>query len=118
MTTATDLKPDGNRKKSAARLSKDGKWRSFPKAPRLLQYVSSGTYYARLHTGGKIIRQSLETTVWSTAQLKLVDCGHTETDGPGGRGHGLWGLGTAGRPDDCRFLQGRHRGACAASLGE
>jgi len=74
MTTATDLKPDGNRKKSAARLSKDGKWRSFPKAPRLLQYVSSGTYYARLHTGGKIIRQSLETTVWSTAQLKLVDC--------------------------------------------
>ena len=45
-------------KKSAARLSKDGKWRSFPKAPRLLQHVSSGTYYARLHTGGKIIRQS------------------------------------------------------------
>jgi integrase len=73
MTTATEHKPDGNRKKSAARLSKDGKWRSFPKAPRLLQYVSSGTYYARLHTGGKIIRQSLETTVWTTAQLKLVD---------------------------------------------
>jgi hypothetical protein len=57
----------------AGRLSKDGKWRSFPKAPRLLQYFSSGTYYARLHTGGKVIRESLGTTVWTTAQMKLVD---------------------------------------------
>jgi hypothetical protein len=39
----------------------------------MLQYVSSGTYYARLPTGGKIIRESLVTTVWTTAQLKLVD---------------------------------------------
>ena len=73
MTTENNIKPAVGGKKSAARLSKDGKWRSFPKAPRLLQYVSSGTYYARLHTGGKIIRQSLGTTVWTTAQLKLVD---------------------------------------------
>ena len=63
----------GARKKSAVRLSKDGKWRSFPRAPHLLQYVASGTYFARIKIRGKIIRQSLETTVWTTAQLKLVD---------------------------------------------
>src|ERR1043165_9903551 len=28
-------------------LSKDGKWRSFPEAPNLIQYVTAGTYYAR-----------------------------------------------------------------------
>jgi len=73
MPTENNIKLAGDGKKSAFRLSKDGKWRSFPKAPRLLQYVSSGSYYARIHTGGKIIRKSLETTVWSTAQMKLVD---------------------------------------------
>jgi hypothetical protein len=39
----------------------------------LLQYVSSGTYFARIKIKGKLIRQSLETTVWTTAQLHLVD---------------------------------------------
>src|SRR5439155_22006142 len=37
-------------------LSKDGKWRSFPKVPNLLQYVISGTYYARRKTDGKSVR--------------------------------------------------------------
>ncbi len=54
-------------------LSKDGKWRSFPRVPNLLQYVSSETYFARVKVKGKIIRESLETTVWSTAKLRLLD---------------------------------------------
>jgi len=60
-------------KKSTNRLSKDGKWRSFSRVPHLLQYVSSGTYFARIKIKGKLIRETLETTVWTTAQLKLVD---------------------------------------------
>lgn len=54
-------------------LSKDGKWRSFPKVPNLLQYVSSTKYYARIKVNGKLIRQSLTTDVWTTAKLRLVD---------------------------------------------
>lgn len=54
-------------------MSKDGKWRSFPKVPHLLQYVSNGNYYGRIKVGGKLIRESLETTVWTTAKLKLTD---------------------------------------------
>lgn len=55
------------------RLSKDGKWRSFPKAPGLLQYVSTGKYFARVRVHGKLFRQSLETTVFTTAKEKLPD---------------------------------------------
>jgi len=51
------------RKKSAVRISKDGKWRSFPRVPHLLQYVSSETYFARVKIWGRIVRESLETTV-------------------------------------------------------
>jgi hypothetical protein len=29
--------------------------------------------YARVKVGGKIIRRSLETSVWTTAKLKLLD---------------------------------------------
>jgi len=54
-------------------LSKDGKWRSFPKVPHLLQYVISGNYFGKVKINGKTVRQSLETTVWTTAQLKLND---------------------------------------------
>ena len=54
-------------------LSKDGKWRSFPKVPNLLQYVSTGTFYGRVTVDGKIYRESLGTTVYSVARLKLPD---------------------------------------------
>ena len=54
-------------------LSLDRKWRSFPKVPGLLQYVSTGTYFARTRMGGKLIRQSLETPVFSIAKLRLAD---------------------------------------------
>jgi len=69
----TENQPAPTGKKIAFRLSKDGKWRSFSRVPHLLQYVSSGTYFARIKIGGKIIRESLETDVWSVAQVKLVD---------------------------------------------
>jgi integrase len=54
-------------------LSKDGQWRSFPKVPHLLQYVSNGNYYGRIKVNGKIIRESLSTAVWTTAKLRLTD---------------------------------------------
>ena len=54
-------------------MSKDGQWRSFPKVPHLLQYVSNGNYYARIKVNGKIIRESLKTSVWTTAKLRLTD---------------------------------------------
>lgn len=62
----------GQRKREE-RLSTDGNWRSFPKVPHLLQYVPSGTYYGRTKVHGKIVRQSLETGVWSDAKLRLTD---------------------------------------------
>lgn len=54
-------------------LSKDGKWRSFPKVPNLLQYVSTATYFARVKVNGKIFRESLGTAVFTTAKLRLTD---------------------------------------------
>lgn len=62
-----------NDRKREEHLSKDGKWRSFPRVPHLLQYVSNGNYYGRIKLNGKLIRESLETTVWTTAKLKLAD---------------------------------------------
>jgi integrase len=54
-------------------LSADGKWRSFPKVPNLLQYVVAGTYYARCKVNGKPVRAALETDVFTTAKLRLPD---------------------------------------------
>jgi integrase len=73
MNTTPEQIPSGQQKRTAYRPSKDGKWRSFSRVPHLLQYSSSGTYFARIKVGGKIIRESLETDVWSIAQLRLVD---------------------------------------------
>jgi hypothetical protein len=39
----------------------------------LLQYVSNGNYYGSVKVGGKLIRESLTTDVWTTAQLRLTD---------------------------------------------
>ena len=41
--------------------------------PHLLQYVISGNYFGKVKINGKTIRQSLETAVWSAAQLRLND---------------------------------------------
>ncbi len=65
--------PARTRKKSAVRLSKDGKWRSFPRFPHLLQYVSTCIYFARLKIRGTTYRERLKTMVWTNALLKLAD---------------------------------------------
>ena len=39
----------------------------------LFRYRPSGTYFARFKVGGKPIRQSLETTVFSVAKQRLPD---------------------------------------------
>ena len=67
--TGRDTKPA----KRDDRTSPDGKWRSFPKVPNLLQYASTGTYFARVKVNGKLIRQSLKTTVHTTAKERLRD---------------------------------------------
>ena len=54
-------------------VSTDGKWRSFPKVPNLLQYVIAGAYYARCKLDGKPVRASLETDVFSVAKQRLPD---------------------------------------------
>src|SRR5665213_2360781 len=54
-------------------LSPDGLWRSFPKVPNLVSYIKSGVFYGRVKVNGKPIRRSLETTVFTTAKLRLGD---------------------------------------------
>jgi integrase len=71
MQSVRDKQPD-NRKREG-NLSKDGQWRSFPKVPNLLQYVSNGKYYGRTKTSGKLIRVNLNTTSWAQAKLLLTD---------------------------------------------
>jgi hypothetical protein len=51
------------RKSRENRLSPDGKWKSFPKVPNLLQYVPTGIFYARIKVHGKLVRRRLKTDV-------------------------------------------------------
>ncbi|MBA3649912.1 MAG: hypothetical protein H0W66_00150 [Chthoniobacterales bacterium] len=39
----------------------------------MFRYVPSGTYYARFRAGGKVVRQSLDTSVFSVAKQRLPD---------------------------------------------
>ena len=71
MQTVQDNQPKPRKRED--RISKDGKWRSFPRVPHLLQYVSSGIYFGKVKINGRKIKKSLETAVWSNAQLKLND---------------------------------------------
>jgi integrase len=68
-----DTQPQTQTRKREEHVSKDNQWRSFPKVPHLLQYVSNGDYYARIKVNGKIIRESLNTSVWTTAKPRLTD---------------------------------------------
>jgi integrase len=69
-TEGTQIVPKPKRNDN---LSTDGKWRSFPKVPNLLQYVVAGTYYAKCKIKGKRVRVTLETDVFTTAKLRLAD---------------------------------------------
>jgi hypothetical protein len=55
-----DTLPGGRKREE--HLSKDGRWRSFPRVPHLLQYVSNGNYYGRIKLNGKLLRESLQTS--------------------------------------------------------
>jgi hypothetical protein len=66
-------RPTAPQTQRQSRRSKDGQWRSFPKAPNVLQYLGSGTYYARTKLRGKTIRRSLDTDVLTIAKLRLLD---------------------------------------------
>ena len=55
-----------------AKISPDGKWKSFPQVPCLLQYVPTGIFYGR-KVRKKINKDKLETAVFTTAELKLND---------------------------------------------
>ncbi|MBI5387807.1 MAG: site-specific integrase [Verrucomicrobia bacterium] len=41
--------------------------------PHLLQYVPSGMFFGRVKVGGKLTRQTLKTSVFTTAKLRLGD---------------------------------------------
>lgn len=69
-TQDTQIQPPRKREEH---LSTDSQWRSFPKVPHLLQYVSNGNYYGRIKINGKVIRESRGTTAWTTAKLRLTD---------------------------------------------
>ncbi len=60
-------------RRHASRISPDGKWKSFPKSPNLLQYISTGMYDARVKAGGKLVRRKLRTDIYSKALLRLGD---------------------------------------------
>jgi hypothetical protein len=72
-------------------LSLDGKWRSFPKVPNLLQYVNTGAVYGRVKVDGKLYRESLETKAFSVAKLKPGDFVKKNTQAASGwRTHHLY----------------------------
>ncbi len=48
------------------------KWQKTP-VPNLVRYVPSGSYYARLRAGGKLVWRSLDTHTFSVAKIKLRD---------------------------------------------
>jgi integrase len=73
LATGAKAAPKSSLKIKEQHLSPDGKWKSFPKVPRLMQYVPSGVYFARLRHKGKLFRASLETDVFTTAKLRLAD---------------------------------------------
>jgi len=43
----------------------------------LIRYRPSGTYFARFKVGGKLVRQSLETAVFSVAVVGVDNTGET-----------------------------------------
>jgi hypothetical protein len=69
----TDQEQPPGKRKREDHLSRDDKWRSFPKVPRLPQYVSSRNYFGKVKITRKQSWQSLGRMVWSAALLRLND---------------------------------------------
>src|SRR5580692_4670632 len=66
-----DIKPAKSGRDAS--ISPDGKWRSFPKVPNLLQYIPTGKYFGRIKIDGKVFRESLKTDVFTDGKLLLGD---------------------------------------------
>ena len=64
-----------NQPKSAAPASSPWQKTNFANCVR---YIPSGTYFARIKVGGKLIRQSLKTEVLSVAKMRLADLDRQE----------------------------------------
>lgn len=60
---------------------------------KLIRYVPSGAYFARIRVGGKLIRQSLKTKVLTVAKLRLAIW--RSGSGPTWRRRRSWGEGDA-----------------------
>ena len=58
--------------KSKTEINSDGPWSKTP-VPNLVRYRASGTFFARIRVGGKLIRKSLKTKTLSVAKLRLTD---------------------------------------------
>jgi integrase len=71
--TTTAVRESDRKQASLTTTSKDGRWRTFVKHAGLMQFIPSGTYYARCKVRGKSIRATLETDVFTTAKLRLPD---------------------------------------------
>jgi hypothetical protein len=52
--------------------TKDSPWEA-TSVPNLIRYRPSGTYFGRFRVGGKLIRQTLDTTVFSVARQRLPE---------------------------------------------
>ena len=52
--------------------TEESRWAS-TSIQNLIRYRPSGTYFARFKVGGKLVRQSLETAVFSVAKQRLPD---------------------------------------------
>jgi len=75
-STSTTMAVAKSANRKPTRESKDGKWKTFPQVPGLMQYVPSGKFFARVkvrNDRGKesVTRHSLETDVFTTAKVKL-----------------------------------------------
>jgi hypothetical protein len=72
-TKTGDTPAPPNGKERVPRISPDGKWKSFPKSPNLLQCIRTGKYYARVKVCGKLVRRKLKTDGYSKALLRPGD---------------------------------------------
>src|SRR4030095_6890493 len=68
-----DQKSDTDWEMKRIRQSKSDKVWENSQTANLVRYKPSGVYFVRARIGGKLIRKSLKTTVYSVAVLKLAD---------------------------------------------
>jgi integrase len=67
-------------KQTDQKAAKPGKVWQPTQYSNLIRYVPSGTFFARLRVGGKLIRQSLKTDVLTIAKLRLADLEKNERE--------------------------------------